>query len=343
MTATIRPPAHGQYRRLVGFLTFMCVLLLASCGRNSGSESVVVARAGDSTTIATSESLFETISNGMRGTHAQAEAVRYLEQVGYQGLVRDCMAELGFTYYPEPAFRVPRPNARFGSGTLEPVDSESVRADPLGLDATIIGIVDNAKAAKPIVLDTATTDEPRTPEYKVAGWSDALDGCLPSDNKLNAWVNRPSYAPGIAFGEIVTSVLDSKPVSEAIATYSQCMRNAGWSVRDRHDLVLQVRSKFEDMLVDAADSFSTDPKTRTAEVDQLVQSAPWSQLVASKTDAALADAACRKSAHDLALSALLQPLQNYQAQHRDEIEQRRVEWDAVEQRADATPDPIPPA
>jgi hypothetical protein len=94
-------------------------------------------------------------------------------------------------------------------------------------------------------------------------------------------------------------------------------------------------------LVNAVGSFTTDPVTRGTQVDQFVGSAVWSHLIDSRNSAASADAACRRTAHDLAFTALLQPLQTYQAQHRDEIEQRRAQWEAVETRANNTPDPVP--
>jgi len=307
-----------------------------STGVGAGPSSPAVVEA---------EGLFNEIADGMLGTDAQSDALRYLEHVAFQGMIIDCMAAKGFVYLAPPAFRVPSPVARFGGGVLDPVDSAAVEADGLGLNATLDGLVANAKAGEPIVDDISDPNGTRPPEHSVPGWDEASNRCVPTDEDLNALVPHPSDESGAPITDLVEGVLRDKSVSGAVATYPECMRAAGWPVQaeqdggPRHALVWEVRGEFEDLLVDAARSFSRDPAQRAGQVDQVVASADWRRLVETRAGAASADAACRQEAHDLALTALLEPLRRMKAERGAEIERLRAEWAAIEERADQTSDP----
>lgn len=133
--------------------------------------------------------------------------------------------------------------------------------------------------------------------------------------------------------------------SDAVAQYPGCVQDAGWAVQAERDggprngLVREVRSQFEDLLVEASRSFPADPVERAARVDGLVASAEWTALLEGRLDAASADAACRQEAHDLAFTTLLEPLRRMSVEQGEEIERLRAEWAAIEDRADRTPDP----
>lgn len=317
----------------------LLALLLSACGRLGGSESVTSGAGESSSAVVEAEELFDEIAGGVLPTQAQTDAVLYLEHVTFQAMITDCMAGKGFVYVGSPAFQVPSPVARLGGGALDPVDPAAVEADRLGLNATLAGIIENAKAGEPIVLDTGEGDAPPRPEHEVPGWDEAASGCSPSTETLDARVAHPSYERAQPFTDVVEGVLTRQPVSGAVAAYPECMRAEGWPVRDRHELVLLVRGGFEDLLVDAADSFSADAGRRTAQVDQVVSSAGWGRLVEARAGAASADASCRQEAHDLAFAVLLGPLRSFEAEHDAEIEQLRAEWAAFEGRASQTPDP----
>jgi hypothetical protein len=317
----------------------LLALLFSGCGRLGGSVSTTSGADASSPAVVEAEKLFDEIAHGVLPTPAQAEAVRYLEHVTFQAMIVDCMTGKGFVYVAPPAFKVPSPVARWGGGALPPVDPAAVEADRLGLNATVAGLIENAKAGEPIVVDTGGTDDPIPPEHEVPGWSEAESACSPSIKALDARVAHPAYERAQPFTDMVERVLDSQPVSGAMTAYPMCMRAEGWPVKARHELVWSVRGRFEDLLVDAADSFSTDPDRRTAQVDQVVRSAEWNRLVEARTDAASADASCRRDAHDLAFAALLDPLRSFKAEHDAEIEQLRAEWAAFEERANQTPDP----
>lgn len=320
-------------------------LIISGCGGRDESVSTGVGAGASSPAVVEAERLFNEIADGMLGTSAQSEARFYLEHVDFQGMIIDCMAGKGFVYLAPPAFQVPSPAGQIGGGVLDPVDRAAVEADGLGLNATLDGLVAAAKAGEPIVDDTSGLGGSRPPEHSVPGWDEALSGCEPTGKGLNARVPHPSDESGAPISLLVEEVLRNESVSGAVAAYPECMRAAGWPVQAERDggphraLVWEVRGEFEDLLVEAARSFSSDPAQRADQVDQVVASAEWRRLVETRADAASADAACRQLAHDLALTALLQPLLRLKAEQGAEIDRLRAEWAAVEERADQTPDP----
>lgn len=275
----------------------------------------------------------------MLGSATRADSVSYLTHVGYQGLIIDCMAAQGFVYRTRPALRVPNRIARFGGGGLDPVDPDAVESNGLGFNATVAGLVENAREGKPIVLDVSGANDPPRPEYDVPGWNEALTGCDPTEEELNAWLAHPSYDRGLPFMDLVNGILESEPVKELVARYPDCMREAGWPVKDRYELTEQIQDGFENLLVDATASLSEDPAERAAEVDRVVDSAEWSRVEEARARAASADAACRREAHDMAFTALLEPLRRFRVEHLAEIDRLRAEWAAVEERASQAQDP----
>ena len=330
---------HRARARMLAVLSLVA-LLVSGCG--GGALSTATSGPGfDAAPAAVSnaELLFDDVANGVRGTQAQSDAVRYLEHVTFQQLLVDCMAAKGFVYKPLPAFRVPSPVAVYGGGVLEPIDSQGSVSDSLGLDATLSGIVSNAKAGKPVVMDTGNEVEARISDHEVPGWAAASNECLPAIGKLDALVAHPSYERTAQFTGMVDEILSSNVVVDAISRYPDCMRAAGWNVKDRNELAIQVRESFEQRILAAARSFSTVPARRAAQVDELLSSEPWDALEQKRSDAASADAECRHEAHDLAFGVLAQPLQSFATAHRGEIEQLRAEWAAFEKRANETPDP----
>lgn len=323
-------------------------MIVSGCG--VGDDAVSTTNGAGATSlppssIAAAEQLLDEIMDGMRGTDAQLEALMYLEHVTFQQMKAECMAAKGFIYVAPPAYRVASPSARIGDGVLDPVDPAAVEANGLGLNATVDGFVAAAKAGDPIIPAVSDPDLPRVPEHEVPGWIEASNGCMPADKDINARVAHPSYERGAPISDLVHDVLNGKTVQDAMAGYPECMSAAGWPVnaeRDggpRRDLVWTVRGGFEELLVNAASSFSRDSTQRARQVDQVVASADWRRLDEGRADAASADSACRQESHDLAFTALLEPLRNFKAKHHAEIEQLRAEWAAFEQRANQTPDP----
>jgi hypothetical protein len=315
------------------------VVALSGCGRLGGSASTASGAGTSSPTVVASEKLFDEIADGgVLPNQAQTDAAAYLEHVTFESMIVDCMAGKGFVYNAPAAFRVPSPIARIGGGALDPVDPTVVDADGLGLNVTLAGLVANAKAGEPFVY--AEQDEPSEPGHELRAWNEAERDCTPMNSTaLDARVAHPAYARADAFHELVEDVIDTQPVSSAMAAYPGCMSANGWSVKSRHDLVWSVRGEFEDLLVHAERSFSANPARRAAQVDELVRSDAWRRLEQRRGDAASADASCRQAAHDRAFTALLDPLRRYQADHAAEIEELRAEWAAFEQRANRTPDP----
>lgn len=329
----------------VAFAASLFGLIVSGCGGGGDSVSTGAGASPSSPAVVEAERLLDEIADGMLGTSAQADARHYLQQVGFQGMIIDCMAAKGFVYLTPPAFRVPSPATRIGRGVLDPVDPAAVAADGLGLNATLDGLVANAKAGEPIVRDSSGPNGPRPPEHNVPGWDEASDGCDPTNQDVDALVPNPFYDDGAPISALVEGVLRETSVSDAVATYPECIRAAGWPVQaeldggPRRQVVHEVRSRFEDLLVGAAPSFSSDPAQRADQVDQVVASADWRRLVETRAGAASADAACRQEAHDLAFTALLSPLREMKAERGAEIEWLRAEWEAIEERAGQTPDP----
>jgi len=322
----------------------LVALGLAACGNQDGSVSTgpgaqSAAAEVNSADVVDAEKLYDEIANGMLPTASQTEAVGYLEHVTYQSMIIDCMAGKGFTYVSPAAFTVPGPRSRWGGGALNPVDPVVIEKDPLGLNETLAGIVENAKAGDPIVLETGETDDAPIPEHEVPGWDDAINECDPSISALNERVAHPAYERSQPFTDIVDDALASDSVSTAMAAYPECIRGKGWPVKTRSDLSWTFRQKFEDLLVDAADSFSTEPDRRAAQVEQLIASDEWGRLDEARDSAASADASCRRDAHDSAFAAMLDPLRTFKEEHKADIEQSRADWAAFEQRANETPDP----
>jgi hypothetical protein len=165
--APIRHPMRG-----VAAAALLVVAVISGCASRGGSVSAGAgagagagaASGASSPSVVEAEVLFDEIASGMLGSTTRADAVRFLEHVGYQTLIIDCMASQGFIYKTDPAFRVPSRVARFGGGMLDPVNPDAVDANELGLNATVAGLVDNAQTGKPIVRDTSGMDGPLRPE-----------------------------------------------------------------------------------------------------------------------------------------------------------------------------------
>lgn len=340
--------ADGRQDRWVARLALGALVLALALSSCSGGGDTLSTRgssepgrpAADSPPeVDEAEQLFDEISRGLLPTSSQADSVRYLEHVGFQTLISDCMSGLGFTYVTPPAFTVPRPVARRGEGTLDPVEPAAIRADELGLNAVLDGIVENAKAGEAFVLDAGSPDGPRIPDHEVPGWDEALESCMPADEEVNAWVGRPSYDLGDPFKALFNAALLHEDVSAAASTYPTCIGDAGWKVDDRHNLVLAVLGEFENAMLDAEPSFSSDSTKRAEQVDEVVGSAAWEKAAENRSRAAQADADCRRAAHDLAFTLLLEPLKAFKAENEQLIERTRSEWQALEERADQTEDP----
>lgn len=320
---------------LVG--TLMLGVLLAGCTDGDGAVSATDRSESPSATIEEAERLYDEISQGIKGTQAQTDAVSYLEgHVAFQGLIIECMADQGFTYIAEPGFRVPSPISRFAGHILDPVDAESLEADALGLDAALAGLAEQARAGNPIDR-RATGEAPARPEHEVEGWQAAVGGCVPTSEELDAWVDHPPYDEDLGFEALVYGVLEGEPVARAAAGYADCVDGAGWDAHDHYALVRQVLRPFETLMIEALEDVS--PEERAAEVDRVVASAEWSELDQQRADAAAADADCRREAHTLAFTALRQPLEDFQEEHRAGIEERRAAWADVEERAAQAVDP----
>ena len=321
----------------------LVALGLAACGNQDGSVSIGSGAQSataevNSADVADAEKLYDEIANGILPTASQTEAVEYLQQVTFQSMIIDCMAGKGFTYVSPAVFTVPGPRSRRGGGALNQVDPVVIEKDPLGLNETLAGLVENAKAGDPIVLETGA-DYPPVPEHEVPGWGEAVNECLPSDSALDERVSHPAYERSQPFKDIVDEALASDSVSTAMAAYPECIRGNGWPVKSRGDLAWTIRHEFEDLLVDASDSFSTEPDRRAAQVEQLIASDEWRRLDEARDSAASADASCRRDAHDYAFAAMLGPMRTFKDERGAEIEQSRADWAAFEQRANETPDP----
>lgn len=316
--------------------TLMLGVLLAGCTDGDGAVSATDGSESPSPTIEEAERLYDEISQGIKGTQAQTDAVAVLEHVGFQGLIIECMAEKGFTYIAEPDFKVPSPTIRFAGHVLDPVDAESVEGDALGLNAALEGLAEQARAGNPI--DRRVTGEaPARPEHEVDGWDAAVRGCVPSQEEVDEQVAHPPYDEDFGLDALVYGVLEEEPVSSAAAGYEDCIDAAGWPAHDHYALVRQVLAPFEALMIEALEDVT--PEERAAAVDRVVDSAEWRELDEQRADAAAADADCRREAHTLAFTALLPLLEDFQEEHRDGIEQRRAAWADVEERAAQAVDP----
>lgn len=277
-------------RAAVGSLAL--VLTLAACGH--AAAPVTQGDAIQAERVAT------TMGARVLGSSADAQSLTRLTFTAYQGSIRACMSGKGWTYTPHPLITTPTEWALipFDEDVFQPVDSVTVARDGLGLARDSAFNWSHAE-------QDARARNPGLPrdEAGQGRYGRDVDVCQPAQDSYDLWGRYHVDTLISAWETARLSVANSAAVRDALAGYARCMAEAGFAVESREQLVRQLKASFQ-----GPDASVIDPA-----------SAQFKSAAEAEAKASVADAACRRGAHDVAMVALAAELPQFEADHAAEL------------------------
>ena len=129
------------------------------------------------------------------------------------------------------------------------------------------------------------------------------DVCQPAQDSYDLWGRYHVDTLISAWETARLSVANSAAVRDALAGYPRCMAEAGFAVESREQLVRQLKASFQ-----GPDASVIDPA-----------SAQFKSAAEAEAKASVADAACRRGAHHVAMVALAAELPQFEADHAAEL------------------------
>lgn len=245
--------------------------------------------------------LYEQISTSLYGTPNDRLAAEKATAARFQGTLADCMKTKGFTYQPAPS-------EQQNGGPISPGDLDVIAdiSDNFGLatakrhQAEVADQLRAYNAAHPV------------PAEQEAAYGKALGDCTAVASKSE----EPFSAPvqGGLMKELTATfreVAKTPAVAAAIAAYSPCMTEAGFTAKNRLHIYQQALDKFPRADLGVA-AMEKDPQ--------------WAAAVDFETKAAAADAACRQPAQDQALAAAAPRLQTFVTKYAAQLAAADASW-----------------
>jgi len=289
--------------------------LLGGCGRDGQPPTPV----GPDTTART-EALLLSVHEKIDGTVDDRRAQDFIAYTTLQGSLRACLAKAGYQYNLPPyvdsyaAWRkVPLPDTYPELAGVSVPDAER---DGFGQADQITARRAAVAAARRAPYDPAKG-------HLKPGYSEVWAACgaaLPPYERAG----EPDSTPALrdAFLAVLARAVDKPDVRRAAAGYQACVRDAGFPVNSREQMVIAVAERFA--------PFATTPEGSTP---RPLAGPDWTAAVAYERAAAVADARCRAGVHDLTMAQLLAPLEAFVAERAQALATVTAEWAATRAKA----------
>ncbi len=299
-------------------------LLLLGMGLNACSSGSADVSAVPPVRDSTHELLadLESLRQNIDGTLEQRRASDYLSHLRYQESIQSCMGQLGLDYSQPPYLDIYggfSAEPGYLGAWLSPVSEQSVVGRRLGIEAGALSLASAAAGG----LESANPGYENLDDAGRARYLESLDSCEPEQD-LYVDLEPPEAAPLRAdLEELVSSVLLSPSVVDAIDGYPDCMAREGFpDIGAPWELQEQLQQEFP---------------LSAAPINGAPASADWEEAANRELEAAIADQTCRSAVIDAAADSLANGLQEYQQQNELELAALQSSWEEFRRSTNPVP------